>query len=443
MTERAGFAMPESLDQREFVIATYAYRTPSGVDIHAAAHELAEMQSTGTWVTLERETAALRERHAARVISIWEVPDTEVVNPAAGHRDWVVQLAFPLHNLGAQIPLLLATVYGECASAGEIRLLDLDLPAAFTSAFKGPKFGLAGIRTLVGAEDRPLLIVMMKPAIGLTPRESAEVFHQVALGGADAVKDDELLVSHPWSHFLDRIREHERAALAAFEETGHRTLYFVNITDRPDRLVQNAYRAVEAGASALLVDYLTVGISALSMLADDPAIAVPIMGHLAFSGALYAAPRTGVSSHLVLGKLPRLAGADVVVYPSPYGTLQFTRSKHLRLAQAMTGPFHGIRPILPAPGGGLHAGMTGRLFDDLGIDFAVGVGGAVHGHPLGATAGAQAIRQAIDAVVRGELLAEARARHPELAAAFDRWPGDGGPGGPGEPGSSDDDDTAT
>jgi 2,3-diketo-5-methylthiopentyl-1-phosphate enolase len=427
MSDRDGFAMPEGLDQREFVIATYAYRTARGVDIHTAARELADMQSTGTWVTLERETAAIRDRHAARVIATWEVPDYEVVQPVAGHRDWVVQLAFPLHNLGAQIPLLLASVYGECASAGEIRLLDLDLPEAFTSAFKGPKFGLDRIRTLVGAEGRPLLVVMMKPAIGLTPRESAEVFRQVALGGADGVKDDELLVSHPWSHFIDRIREHERAAHAVFEETGQRTLYFVNITDRPDRLVQNAHRAVEAGASALMVDYLTVGISALSMLADDPAIAVPIMGHLAFSGALYAAPRTGVSSHLVLGKLPRLAGADVVVYPSPYGTLQFTRSKQIRLARALTEPFHGIRPTLPAPGGGLHPGMVPRLFDDLGSDFAIGAGGAVHGHPMGATAGARAFRQAIDAVVETRPLAEAAGQHLELAAALDRWPGDGAP----------------
>ncbi len=432
MSDRDGFALPEGLDPGEFVIATYAYRTPPGVDIHEAARELADMQSTGTWVALERETAAIRERHAARVIATWEVPDNEVSEPVAGHRDWVVQLAFPLHNLGAQIPLLLAAVYGECASAGEIRLLDLDLPETFTSAFKGPKFGLDRIRTLVGAEDRPLLIVMMKPAIGLTPAESAEVFRQVALGGADGVKDDELLVSHPWSHFLDRIREHERAAQAAFEETGHRTLYFVNITDRPDRLVQNAHRAVEAGASALMVDYLTVGISALSMLADDPAIAVPIMGHLAFSGALYAAPRTGVSSHLVLGKLPRLAGADVVVYPSPYGTLQFSRSKQARLARALTDPFHAIRPTLPAPGGGLHPGMTRRLFDDLGSDFAIGAGGAVHGHPLGATAGARAFRQAIDAVVEGRPLADAGRQHPELAAALDRWPGDGAPSQPGD-----------
>jgi 2,3-diketo-5-methylthiopentyl-1-phosphate enolase len=419
----SAFAMPESVDYGAFVVATYLYRTPSGVDIHRAAQRLAELQSTGTWVALERETAEIRERHAARVIAIWEVPDRETDAQAGPDtREWVVQIGYPTHNIGGQIPLLLATVYGECASSGELKLLDLHLPESFVGAFKGPKFGLEGIRELVGAPDRPLLITMMKPALGLTPKESAEVFFQAAIGGSDGVKDDELLVSHPWSHFLDRVREHERAAQAAFEATGHRTLYFVNITDRPDRLVANAYRAIEAGASALMVDFVTVGTSALSMLADDPAIAVPIMGHLAFAGAIYGSPWTGVSSHLVLGKLPRLAGADIIVYPSPYGTLQYSRSKHLRLAQVMTDPFFGIRRTVPTPGGGLHAGYAPRLFDDLGIDYAIGAGGAVHGHPMGAAAGARAIRQAMDAAIRGETLADAAADHPELAAALALWP---------------------
>ena len=431
MSDPFGFAMPESIDQREFVIATYLFRTPSGTDIRHAAHELAEMQSTGTWVALERETQAIRERHAARVLATWQVPDNETddetgrspdpgVDP--GLRSWVIQIAYPSHNIGAQIPLLLATVYGECASWGELKLLDLHLPEAFVGAFKGPKFGLDGIRELVGAVDRPLLITMMKPAIGLTPKESAEVFYQAAIGGSDGVKDDELLVSHPWSHFVDRVKEHERAAQAAFEETGHRTLYFVNITDRPDRLVQNAYRAIEAGASALMVDFVTVGTSALAMLADDPAIAVPIMGHLAFAGAIYASPTTGVSSHLVMGKLPRLAGADIIVYPSPYGTLSYARSKHLRLAQTMTDPFYAIRRTVPAPGGGLHAGMAPQLVEDLGIDFALGAGGAVHGHRQGAAAGARALRQALDAAARGESLAAAAKSRPELAVALEQWP---------------------
>ena len=265
-------------------------------------------------------------------------------------RDWIIQIGYPAHNIGQQIPLLLATVYGECASAGNVKLIDLQLPTSFTDSFKGPKFGVSGLRELTGVRDRPLVIAMMKPALGLTPSESADVFYQLALGGADAVKDDELLVAHPWSELVDRVREHARAAHRAYEETGHRTIHFANVTDRPDRLVENARRAVDAGATGLMVDYMTVGISALSMLADDPDLDVPVLGHLAFAGAAYASPWTGVSSHLLLGKLPRLAGADLVVYPSPYGSLSYARSKHLRLATSMTASLHGL-PADPSGAG--------------------------------------------------------------------------------------------
>jgi len=95
-----GFAMPESLDYREFVVATYLYRTVADVDIHRAASALAEQQSTGTWVALERETDAIRARHAARVVAIWEVPDHETGGPPGGDaRDWVLQIAYPSHNM--------------------------------------------------------------------------------------------------------------------------------------------------------------------------------------------------------------------------------------------------------------------------------------------------------------------------------------------------------
>jgi 2,3-diketo-5-methylthiopentyl-1-phosphate enolase len=128
-----------------------------------------------------------------------------------------------------------------------------------------------------------------------------------------------------------------------------------------------------------------------------------------------------VSSHLVLGKLPRLAGADLVVYPSPYGKFPFLRSKHLRIAQALTGRFHAVKPAWPMPGGGVHPGMLPLLFEDMGRDFVVGAGGAVHGHPLGPTAGARAIRQAIDALTTDGYLRIEGDQPPELAAAIDAW----------------------
>jgi 2,3-diketo-5-methylthiopentyl-1-phosphate enolase len=149
---------------------------------------------------------------------------------------------------------------------------------------------------------------------------------------------------------------------------------------------------------------------------------VPIMAHLAFAGAVSGAPWSGMSPHLVLGTLPRLAGADVAVYPSHLGTLPFSRYDALRVGGALTDPWFGMRRSLPVGGGGLHAGMVPRLVADLGIDFAIAAGGGVHGHPMGTAAGARSIRQAFDAAVRGVTLAEARKDHPELSAALDKWP---------------------
>jgi 2,3-diketo-5-methylthiopentyl-1-phosphate enolase len=421
-------AQPEGV-YPDSVVATYLIRVPRGVDAERTVRDLAAMQSTGTWVDLPGVGDLARQRHQARVLAISGPSDPATGKPELGDgsraedssQDVIARIGYPAHNIGGQIPLLLATVLGEGASMGDVRLLDLDLPASFTRAFSGPRFGIAGIRARLGVQQRPLLITVIKPALGLSPRESGAVVREVARGGSDAVKDDELLVEHPWSQLEERVREHERACREVFEETGQRSLCFINVTDRPDRLVERALRAVEAGASGLMVDYVTVGVSALAMLADHPEIPVPILGHLAMAGALYAAPRTGMSSHLILGTLPRLAGADAIVYPSPIGTLRFSHGEHLRVAAAMTQSLHEVPSCLPVIGGGIHPGTVPGLIGDLGIDAAFDAGGAVHGHPMGAAAGARALRQAIDAVIDGEGLAAAADRQPELAAALKTW----------------------
>jgi 2,3-diketo-5-methylthiopentyl-1-phosphate enolase len=49
------------------------------------------------------------------------------------------------------------------------------------------------------------------------------------------------------------------------------------------------------------------------------------------------------------------------------------------------------------------------------------VGGAIHGHPMGAISGAKAMRQAIDATVEGIPLRQAAESHEELKVAIDSW----------------------
>jgi 2,3-diketo-5-methylthiopentyl-1-phosphate enolase len=139
------------------------------------------------------------------------------------------------------------------------------------------------------------------------------------------------------------------------------------------------------------------------------------------AGALYEAEWHGMSSHLVLGKLPRLAGADIVVFPAPYGKAPVLPEKFQNVARNLSFPFYNIRPTFPMPSGGITPRMVPAVMKDLGPDIVIGSGGGIHAHPQGPVAGARAFRQAIDATLKGQSLEDAANEHPELKASMEAW----------------------
>ena len=415
------FGMADGIDQSEYIIATY-YIESSAEDLLKKSAAIAVEQTTGTWLPVPAETSEVRRKHLGKVISVYEVPDYEMGLPKElDTRKYILQIAYPEININRQIPMLLSTVIGNISMAGRLKLIDLAFPKRFLDGFAGPKFGVEGIRKLLDVPERPLLNNMIKPCTGISPKVGAKLFYEAAVGGADIIKDDELIADTEFSRIEDRVKKFMAMEKRVYEETGEKTLYTVNITDRVDRIKEHAKRAIEAGTNALMVNYLTVGISCLQALAEDPDINVPILAHLDFAGVMYESPYSGMSSHLVLGKLPRIAGADMVVYPSPYGKFEFMREKYLKIALTLKLPLHDIKPVFPMPGGGIHPGVVPRLTEELGYDFIVAAGGAIHGHPMGAAAGARALRQAIDAAVSGVPLSTAAKEHEELKLAIEAW----------------------
>jgi 2,3-diketo-5-methylthiopentyl-1-phosphate enolase len=112
----------------------------------------------------------------------------------------------------------------------------------------------------------------------------------------------------------------------------------------------------------------------------------------------YVSPISGISSILVCGKLVRLAGADMVIYPGPYGKVPtFIKEKYIRVAKYLRAPMNGLKQTLPCPSGGNTVLKVPKLISDLGVDIGIAAGGAVHAHPLGSRAGAKTLRQAIEA----------------------------------------------
>jgi len=57
----------------------------------------------------------------------------------------------------------------------------------------------------------------------------------------------------------------------------------------------------------------------------------------------------------------------------------------------------------------------------LGKDIVIQAGGGVHGHPFGTRAGAKAMRQAVDAAMRGIPARDYAQDHVELAKALEKW----------------------
>jgi 2,3-diketo-5-methylthiopentyl-1-phosphate enolase len=418
------FAYAEQLFGQGYIIATYYLETGSDVDIVAKAASFAVGQSVGTWVPVPGLTREMLERHMSRIVAIYDAPPVELVPDLPGRRAFFIQIAFPEANFGPQFPMLFTTLLGnDVSTATQLKLVDLTLSPSFVAGFGGPKFGVAGLREHLRIPQRPILLNMIKPCTGFSPEVGAAFFAESARGGVDVIKDDELLGNASFSAMLDRVRAYTRAAQQAYEETGHRAAYCPNITDRPEKVVENARRAQELGAGMVMVNAVATGLGVVQAVAEDLRFTLPVLTHYAGAGSLTENPRAGISSPLLLGKLTRLAGADVAMFGSVHSSYPLLREKYLRTAHFQTMPLYDLKPTMPSVGGGIHPLTAARIIEDIGFDVMLAVGGAIQGHPHGTAAGGRAMRLAIDATVAGVPLAEKSKEHPELAKALELWAG--------------------
>jgi len=400
-------------------IATYR-SFDDKADFHKKALGIAVGLTVGSWTELPEAQKASMEKHLGKVVSV-EVHEPEGAAPGERYAD--IKIAYPEINFSRDIPALLVTVFGKLSMDGKIRLIDLDFSEGFASAFPGPKFGLSGVRELLGVQERPLLMSIFKSVVGHDLSNLQDQFYKQALGGVDLIKDDEILFENPLTPLEKRVEVCMEAARRAEEETGQKLLYAVNLTGPTSQLAANARKAIAAGANALLFNVLAYGYDALHELSSDPTINIPIAAHPAMAGAMYPSKEYGISASLLLGKLMRLAGADLCLFPSPYGSVVMPKAENMAVRDALMAPMHGLRTSFPVPSAGIHPGLVPLILKDFGTEVVVNAGGGIHGHPMGTAAGGHAFRQAIDAVLSGESLRNAadKTGNEALKAAIEAW----------------------
>ncbi len=392
------------------VLVTYLVTPQDGGSLIKAAENIAAESSVGTWTPVGGLSSKIFDELAAYV---YEIND----------ETRIVKIAYPLNlfEMG-NLPQLASSVLGNIFSMKEIkalRALDIEFPTDYINNFNGPTLGLSGVREMMGIHDRPIVGSIMKPKIGLNPKQNAELAYQVWMGGVDLIKDDENLTDLSISPFAQRVAEIMEVKHKVEEETGQTKLYAFNITGPIDLMIKRGELVADQGGRCIMVDITPVGWAGVQEITDRfPQMS--IHGHRAGHAMFSRSPEHG-QTMLIVAKMARLAGIDQLHTGTVVGKMEGEASDVLPINNFLRSKWGNLKPVMPIASGGLHPGLMPDLIKILGSDLIINFGGGIHGHPDGSRAGAEAARAAIDAAVSGEPLTQAAQRCPALARALTYW----------------------
>jgi 2,3-diketo-5-methylthiopentyl-1-phosphate enolase len=419
-------ALIDGIDIDKYLVCNYVCCLPQDYDGQQVniAKVIAEEQSIGTWTHVPEETPEVRKRFIGKVLQVVEIPQFEVIRPDKKSREGMLnqfgqQLVPYLMTIGYPVDLfhndnfasVLTSIYGNISMLGPIRLVGIRFGKEYMNRFKGPSFGLEGIYKKLNIplapdpKTRPLTINMIKPKTGYTKEVGKKLFWEAAIGGVDIIKDDEMIMNCPQMDncLEERLPMYMEMRDKKKEQTGEETIYTVNITDGMDKMLELYDKVVSQGGNGVMLNYINAGWATIKPLTDKGKL--PMLGHTDGAGSYYVSPLSGISSDLVMGVFPRMLGIDIPLVPAPYAKAPFLVDRYISLVRAITLPLgydNKIKACLPFPSGGIQTQHIPNLVKDLGPNIGIGTGGGIHAHPMGATAGAKAFRQAYEACMKGE-----------------------------------------
>ncbi len=406
-----------------------SYWLETGDDPMRAAEIIAGEQSSGTFLKLSTETPALKERSGARIESL-QILDTSKQPSLPGSKQsntytrCLLTLSWPLSNLGPCLPSLMSTIAGnlfELAQVSGLRLLDLQLPEAFSKTYPGPAFGMTGTRRLSGKQSGPLIGTIIKPSVGLNATETAEQVQMLVDGGIDFIKDDELQADGTYCPFEERVEKVMRVVNQAADKTGKKAMVAFNITGDLDQMRRRHDWVLAHQGTCVMLCLNSVGLVGVSAFRKHSAL--PIHAHRAGWGYLNRSPVLGWDFS-AWQKIWRLSGVDHLHVNGLRNKFSESDESVIAAARSVGEPLFEHAPMLAVPvfssaQTGLQAQDT---FNAVGhSDLIVTAGGGIFGHPDGVSAGVSALRQAWDAAESGVELQTYAQSHQELKRALTFW----------------------
>ncbi|MGM5488400.1 MAG: ribulose-bisphosphate carboxylase [Nanobdellota archaeon] len=423
------------------------------MNILQAAAEVAAESSTGTNFRVKTETPFSRELNAL----VYKV-DLE-------HN--LVWIAYPwrIFDRGGNVQNILTFIVGNVLGMKEVsalKMLDVWFPSAMLEHYDGPSFTLDDMRNYLNVYDRPILGTIIKPKIGLTAAEYAEVCYDFWSGGGDFVKNDEPQANQDFCEYAKMVKFVKKSMDKAVKVTGHKKVHSFNVS-APDfdemirrcELIRN--QGFEPGSYAFLVDGITAGWMAVQTVRRRyPEVFIHF--HRAGHGGFTRPENPLGFSVLVLSKFARLAGASGIhtgtagvgkMKGSPHDDIipaknilhlaaqgfffdqswaqvpehgeiaELVKEDHAHHVILEDDSWRGMKKCAPIISGGLNPTKLKPFIEIMGeVDFITTMGAGVHAHPKGTHAGAQALVQACEAYKKGIEIKEHAKTNKELAEAI-------------------------
>ena len=355
--------MIEPQQQPGRLVATYRLRCPTYDAAKEVARDIAREQ------TLEVPPGVVSAELEGRLLG-----RVDGITPRAAD-GFDAQVSYGLEVTGTELLQVVNVAYGNVSLMNDVRLVDLSLPDEVLEALPGPRYGLEGLRDMVGARGgRPLISAAIKP-IGRTYEELAGVAATFARAGVDAIKDDHGLVDQSPAPFLERVTVVANAVAEANAETGGRTAYFPNVTGPVDQLGSRLDHVIATGCPGVMVCPSLMGLDVMRSIASGPR-PLAIMAHPTHSQT--GPCRTeGIAPEVLYGTLYRAAGADIVIYVNAGGRFAWPVEQCEAINARLRAPLGRIRTAAPAPAGGVKDADAGSWFERYGPDTMLLIGGSL------------------------------------------------------------------
>jgi ribulose-bisphosphate carboxylase large chain len=405
------------------------YLIETAYDVRKAVEAMAGEQSSGTFVPIPGETPELKARSAARVETVEVLGEADQPSlPGSGaprdggrRRTARATLSWPLENIGPSLPNLMATVAGnlfELKQFSGLRILDIRLPDAFANAYPGPKFSVDGTRKLSGVNGRPLIGTIVKPSIGFTAEQTAELVDLLCAGGIDFIKDDELQSDGALCPFEERVQAVMKVIDRHAERSGRKVMFAFNLTGEIDEMRRRHDLVESLGGTCVMASLNSVGV--VGMIALGRHARLPIHAHRNGWGYLSRHPALGWS-YVAWQKIWRLAGVDHMHVNGLANKFSESDESVVASARACLAPMFDVKPctVMPVFSSGQSARQAAGTLAALGsTDLIFAAGGGIMAHPGGPAEGVRALREAFEAAMAGVSPERYASTHPSLAAAL-------------------------